>query len=77
MNKSPVIQITDALPHDVICERLLVKPRSIRLARERKVFPANWYPTMKSICAEYGVDCPESAFNWKSPSTDAPLSGDS
>ncbi len=67
MNKSAIIEITDALDADEVCERLGVKPRSLRLARERGVFPASWYPIMRDVCAASGIDCPICAFNWKAP----------
>ena len=64
MRKTAVINITDALDADEICKRLRVKPRSIRLARERGVFPARWFNTIEDMCAKEGISCPRSAFNW-------------
>lgn len=64
MRKSAVIKITDALDAEEVCKRLDVKPRSIRLARERGVFPARWYPTIIDMCNSAGIDCPMVAFNW-------------
>ena len=76
MSKHPaVLQIIENVPAEVICARLNVKDRSIRLARERGVFPSSWFPIMAKICAEHGQECPLEAFNWKSPSSsDASLS---
>lgn len=67
MNKATVIKITDALDPEEVCARLDVKPRSLRLARERGVFPASWYLPLREICEARNIECPESVFNWKSP----------
>lgn len=74
MSENRIIQITDKLPVDEVCARLNVKPRSIRLARERGVFPASWFLPLRDICAAHEIECPEELFNWKSPS-DAPDAG--
>jgi hypothetical protein len=67
-DKTPVQIITDQIPADAICERFGVKDRSIRLARERGVFPASWYRGIKLLCAEHGVEFTDEAFNWKDDS---------
>ncbi|WP_273280914.1 hypothetical protein [Pseudooceanicola atlanticus] len=68
MSKSSVIEILDKLDEEIILARLNVKPRSIRLARERGMFPAKWYPVIRDLCAEGGLDCPDGVFNFASPS---------
>ncbi|HBM62255.1 MAG TPA: hypothetical protein DD444_24080 [Citreicella sp.] len=60
-----VAEITRRVPQDEICERLGVQPRSIRLARERRLFPASWFKEMSKLCEELGVECPDSLFNFK------------
>jgi len=35
------------------------------LSRGRR-FPASWYGPLKELCDREGVECPISAFNWKS-----------
>ncbi len=62
-----VTKILESVPHNAICDRLAVKERSIRLAKERGVFPASWFSEMKKLCVEHGVDCPQGVFNWKAP----------
>lgn len=66
-----VHSITDAIPADAICKRFGVKPRTIRLARENGTFAASWYLGMKALCKEHGLDCPDSLFNFRSPSSGA------
>ena len=39
----------------------------MRLVRERGVFPANWFPVIRDLCAENGIECPLYLFNFKSP----------
>lgn len=66
-NNITVHDITDSVPTSAICERFGVKHRSIRLARERGVFPASWYRGMKQLCKTHGADFSDDLFNWKSP----------
>lgn len=65
MENFSVAKILDAVPHDIICDRVSVKPRSLRLARERGAFPASWYSVMRRLCLEYGIECPEGLFKFK------------
>ena len=76
MNKAAVIKITDNLDAENVCKRLGVKPRSLRLARERGVFPASWYRQLVAECDAAGIECPENAFNWKTPVKTAPASSE-
>ena len=39
---------------------------SIRKAR-REGIPALWFAVMDQMCADMGIDCPKSAFNFKNP----------
>lgn len=66
MNKPAVLEITDAIPSELMCARLGVSAHSVRGARTSGVFPASWYAVLSDICAEVGVGCPRDAFNWKS-----------
>lgn len=64
MHKTPVHEICAALGDEAIAERLGVTPRAVRGARDRRRFSPYWYVEMKRMCAEAGVDCPDSAFNF-------------
>lgn len=33
------------------------------------LFPAGWYPVVRSLCEERGLECPEGAFNFKVPAS--------
>lgn len=68
MEKSHAVEILDQIRADDLKHALGVKDRSLRLVRERDVFPASWYPVVKSLCAEGGIECRLEAFNFKSPS---------
>lgn len=35
----------------------------------RGVFPATWFPVIRTMCVSEGIDCPEAAFNFKLPSS--------
>lgn len=67
MDKTYVLKMADALTADDLTT-LGVKERSVRLARERGVFPASWYPQVKAACERLGLECPLGAFNFKTPS---------
>lgn len=62
-----VHSITEKVPAEAIKKRFGVKDRSIRLAREREVFPASWYIGMKELCAKYGAAFSDDLFNMKAP----------
>lgn len=66
MNKPAVKRITDAIGTDPLCRRLSVSEHSIRHARTTGVFPASWYAPVDEMCRSIGIECPKSAFNFKS-----------
>lgn len=61
-------KICDALGRRTIKEALGVTKASVSHAVKAKSFPASWYPVIKDLCDERGLDCPVSVFNFKSPS---------
>lgn len=63
--QAPVYDILAAIDLEALKAELGVKDRTIRLVRERRIFPSSWYPTVKTLCEAAGVDCPLCAFNWK------------
>lgn len=63
--QAPVFDILSAIDLDGLKAELGVKDRTIRLVRERRIFPASWYPAVKSRCDDAGIECPLDAFNWK------------
>jgi hypothetical protein len=63
--QAPVFNILNAIDLEALKQGVGVKDRSIRLVRERRIFPASWYPTVKQLCDEASIDCPLCAFNWK------------
>jgi hypothetical protein len=30
-------------------------------------FPASWFRSLRDMCEEVGIECPEELFNWKAP----------
>jgi hypothetical protein len=66
-NSITVHSVTQKVPPEAIQDRFGVKERSIRLARERGVFPASWYRGIKELCATYGAGFSDDLFNWKTP----------
>ena len=57
-------QIADLIDDDTRAV-LGVKPRSVRLARERACFPASWYAVIRQLCEKHDVDCPLCLFTFK------------
>lgn len=37
----------------------------------KDTFPAGWYPAVRDLCAEVGIDCPMNAFNWTARTPEA------
>jgi len=70
MSKEIVKNIADRLGDDAIASACGVSSHSVRNARWQGGFPASWFPVIRQMCAKDGLDCPESAFNFKSPSSD-------
>jgi len=61
--------ITDTLGRTNIADMLGVSRSAVSMALARGSFPASWYVTIKSACDAKNVDCPETAFNFKTPCT--------
>lgn len=63
---SPVaVSILERLDSEKLKVDLNVKDRSLRLVRERGVFPASWYPVIKRHCKAKKIGCPDEAFHFK------------
>lgn len=75
MSKKAVKQIADKIGDEAISDLCGVGVHSVRNARWRGQFPASWYDALEAVCLKKGVDCPRSAFNFKSPSSDASKGG--
>jgi len=65
MSKDQVKQIADALGSENIATACGVGAHSIRHAKCTGAFPSSWFIVVRGMCAEAGVDCPESAFSFK------------
>jgi len=51
-----------------LAEKLGVGVTAVNNAIQRdEVFPAGWYPIVKSACDAEGIECPMSAFRWRAP----------
>ena len=62
--------LADQIGRTTIAERLGVSVDAVSVSIKRGgKFPSGWFPVVRDLCAARGVDCPESAFNWKSPSS--------
>lgn len=62
--RDQIIKISELID-DSTLRRLRVKPRSVRLARERAAFPASWFVVIKEIAEENGLACPHNLFTFK------------
>jgi len=71
MNKPAVSKIISTIGEDVLRARTGLSDHAIRHAKTTGAFAAGWFDELERMCVEAGVPCPRSAFNWKSPSSDA------
>lgn len=68
-------KIAKALGQNAIADRMSVGRTAVSNALSRVgKFPPAWMPGIRQMCVEARIDCPEAAFNFKTPSSDAPLS---
>lgn len=66
--------IADQIGQRQIATALGVGTTAVSNAVVRGSFPTSWFLVVKRLCDERGVDCPETAFNFKLPSDDARVS---
>lgn len=60
--------IADKIGKTTIAERIGVSVDAVSVSLKRGGgFPSGWFPAVRDLCADHGLDCPEGAFNWKSP----------
>lgn len=59
--------IAKALGQKPLADALGVGVTAVNNSLSRDHFPAAWYPVIRDLCTEKGVECPEEAFNFKSP----------
>lgn len=57
-----------SLIDDATLSALDVKPRSLRLAKQRGKFPASWTPVIRGLCERAGLPCPDEIFTYKASS---------
>ena len=62
--------IASALGQRQIAEAVGVVPTAVNNAVMRGSFPASWFTVIRAMCEENGLDCPESAFNFRSPTSE-------
>ncbi len=59
-------EIADRLGRAHIARRLGIHRKNITVALgDLGRFRPAWFPTIRDMCAEKGIDCPESAFNFR------------
>ena len=62
--------IADQLGQAKIALALGIGVTAVNNAIARGYFPATWYPIIRDMCRDGGVECSMDAFNFKSPSSD-------
>jgi hypothetical protein len=67
MSKQAVSSIVDKIGSQRIAEALSVTSHSIRAAKTSGAMPASWYARVRTLCEAEGIDCPLTAFNFKTP----------
>jgi len=66
-DKAEVNTIVATLTADAMCAALGVGRHAVRYARFTGTFPGNWYGTLLPMCMAAGIECPLTAFTWKTP----------
>ena len=66
MDRNFAAKLIDEIGHDVLCSQLGFTERNLRHVRSTGQFAAQWYPPVKELAEVRGVDCPLSAFSFKS-----------
>ena len=62
--------LADRIGRAIIAETLGVTVDAVAVSIKRGgKLPAAWFPVVRDLCVARGIECPESAFNWKSPSS--------
>lgn len=59
--------IIEALGVDAIAAAVDCKRKTVTVVKYRGHFPPAWYPIIKGMCDDAGIDCPDSAFKFKFP----------
>lgn len=54
----------EALGVKRICECVGVGENAVYAAAAAGKFPARWYPHIRDLCKEEGIDYPDTLFNW-------------
>jgi hypothetical protein len=65
MSNPSAATLVESLGTKRLTARIGVKRSMVSAAKAG--IPARWYPLVRELCAEDGIDCPEDAFNWARP----------
>lgn len=65
-SKSTVHHIVQTLGRENIESRLGVSKYSLFAAKRDRLFPAAWFDVLDEMCRERGIECPRSAFRFRS-----------
>ena len=63
-----VHEVLKAIGRQNLAREINLTPAAISNAASSGIFPATWFPTVRRLGTEAGVDVPESLFNWRVPS---------
>ena len=62
-------KIVDTIGRAEIAGALGVTVDAVSVNLKRGGLPPAWFAVVRDLCKAAGTDCPESAFNWKSPAS--------
>jgi hypothetical protein len=65
---TPAQHIASVVGQRRLADKLGVGLTAVNNAVARGHFPATWARVVEGVCAEKGMECPDEAFNFRSPS---------
>ncbi len=65
-----VSDICDAIGRKELMIRLDVSKSAVSNSVADGVFPSSWYGVIKTMCADRGLECPQSLFNFRKSATE-------
>lgn len=67
-----VSDICEAIGRKELMSRLDVTKSAVSNSVSDGVFPSSWYGVIENMCAERGLDCPQSLFKFRKPAPETP-----
>lgn len=57
-------EFLDLVGRDEITSRFGFRPQDVSRAIKAGLFPSGWYPFIRDLCTERGIEAPDHLFRW-------------